>query len=172
MTFNCGQYEPREYCVQYRETDFNFASRLMEDEGIFYFFKHTENGHKMVIADTPQSHTDVPGLTSVRYDMVEGGARTADHVYQWRKTQAVRASKYTLWDHSFQQPTQNLEAKENILDSVEVGTVTHPLKDQANTSLEIYDFPGGYAERFDGVLPAAATNRRDCRRFSRITNER
>jgi type VI secretion system secreted protein VgrG len=152
--FQLGKYEPREYCVQYRETDFNFASRLMEDEGIFYFFEHTKNAHKMVIADTPQSHTDVPGLTSVRYEMVEGGARTADHVYQWRKTQAVRASKYTLWDHSFQQPTQNLEAKENILDSVEVGTITHPLKDQANTSLEIYDFPGGYAERFDGVSPS------------------
>jgi type VI secretion system secreted protein VgrG len=152
--FQLGKYEPREYCVQYRETDLNFASRLMEDEGIFYFFEHTKNAHKMVIADTPQSHTDVPGLTSVRYEMVEGGARTADHVYQWRKTQAVRASKYTLWDHSFQQPTQNLEAKENILDSVEVGTITHPLKDQANTSLEIYDFPGGYAERFDGVSPS------------------
>ncbi len=149
-----GHYEPREYCVQYRESDFNFASRLMEDEGIFYFFEHDKGTHKMVIADTPQAHTDVPGLTTVRYQMMEGGARTADHVYQWRKTQAVRASKYTLRDHSFQQPTQNLEAKENILDSVEVGTVTHKLKDQTNAQLEIYDFPGGYAERFDGISPS------------------
>src|SRR6516162_8469095 len=146
--------EPREYCVQYRETDFNFASRLMEDEGIFYFFEHTKSGHKMIIADTPQSHTDVPGLKTARYEMIEGGPRTGDHIYQWRKTQAVRASKYTLWDHSFQQPTQNLEAKENILDSIQVGTVTHNLKDQANAPLEIYDFPGGYAERFDGVSPS------------------
>ncbi len=149
-----GKYEPREYCVQYRETDFNFASRLMEDEGIYYFFQHSKSGHKMVIADTPQGHTDVPGLTTVRYQMAEGGPRTADHVYQWRKTQAVRASKYTLWDHNFQQPTQNLEAKENILDSVQVGTVSHKLKDQANAPLEIYDFPGGYAERFDGISPS------------------
>jgi len=149
-----GKYEPREYCVQYRETDFNFASRLMEDEGIFYFFEHSKTAHKMVIADTPQSHTNVPGLTTARYEMIEGGPRIGDHIYQWRKTQAVRASKYTLWDHSFQQPTQNLEAKENILDSVQVGTVTHNLKDQANALLEIYDFPGGYAERFDGVSPS------------------
>src|SRR5205085_5694418 len=70
-------YEPREYCVQYRETDFNFASRLMEDEGIFYFFKHTKGGHKMVVADTPQSHAEMPGLTTARYEMVEGGARKA-----------------------------------------------------------------------------------------------
>ncbi|MBV8141720.1 MAG: type VI secretion system tip protein VgrG, partial [Verrucomicrobia bacterium] len=149
-----GKYEPREYCVQYRETDFNFASRLMEDEGIYYFFEHSKSGHKMIIADTPQSHTDVPGLTTARYEMIEGGARKGDHVFQWRKTQAVRASKYTLRDHSFQQPTQNLEAKENILDSVQVGTVTHKLQDQANDPLEIYDFPGGYAERFDGISPS------------------
>src|SRR5262249_9011151 len=42
-----GPFEPRDYCVQYRETDYNFASRLMEEEGIFYFFKHTESGHQM-----------------------------------------------------------------------------------------------------------------------------
>src|SRR5580704_7660505 len=149
-----GQYEPREYCVQYRETDFNFASRLMEDEGIYYFFEHSKSGHKMLIADTPQSHSDVPGLTTVKYETVEGGPRKGDHVYQWRKTQAVRASRYTLRDRSFQQPTQNLEAKENILDSVQVGTVTHNLKVQANAPLEIYDFPGGYAERFDGISPS------------------
>jgi type VI secretion system secreted protein VgrG len=149
-----GQYEPREYCVQYRETDFNFASRLMEEEGIFYFFKHSNGRHQMVIADTPQSHSDVPGLKTVNYDIVVGGSQRTDHVYRWEKSQALRASKYTLWDHTFEQPTQNLEAKENILDTVHAGTVEHHLKDQANTPLEIYDFPGGYAYRFDGVSPS------------------
>ena len=149
-----GQYEPREYCVQYRETDFNFASRLMEEEGIYYFFKHSDGRHQMIIADTPQSHIDVPGLTTVNYDVVVGGSYQADHVYSWEKTQALRASKYTLRDHNFEQPTQNLEAKENILDSVQVGTVQHKLKDQANSSLEVYDYPGGYADRFDGVSPS------------------
>ena len=46
-----GTYQPREYCVQYRETDFNFVSRLLEDEGIFYFFEHTEDKHSLVLAD-------------------------------------------------------------------------------------------------------------------------
>src|SRR6185437_14299074 len=50
-----GTYEPREYCVQYRESDFNFASRLMEEEGIYYFFKHSTSGNTMVIGDTPQT---------------------------------------------------------------------------------------------------------------------
>jgi type VI secretion system secreted protein VgrG len=149
-----GHYEPREYCVQYRETDFDFASRLMEEEGIYYFFNHSESGHKMVIADTPQSHAEVPGLTTVRYDMTEGGPRKADHVFGWRKIQILRTAKYTLWDHNFQQPTQNLEAKTDITDSIQAGTVSHKLKDQSNGSLERYDFPGAYAVRFDGVSPS------------------
>jgi type VI secretion system secreted protein VgrG len=149
-----GHYEPREYCVQYREADFDFASRLMEEEGIFYFFDHSESGHKMVVADTPQGHDEVPGLTTVRYGMIEGGQRKADHIYEWRKIQSLRTAKYTLWDHNFQQPTQNLEAKTDITDSVQAGTISHKLKDSSNGTLERYDFPGAYAVRFDGVSPS------------------
>ncbi len=157
--FNCiyqlhGQYEYREYCVQYRETDFNFASRLMEEEGIYYFFQHSEGQHQMIVADTPQSHIDVSGTTSVKYDVVVGGPRRGGHIFGWQKTQSLRASKYTLWDHSFEQPKQNLEAKENILSSVKVGSIDHKLKLQANDPLEIYDYPGGYAVRFDGISPS------------------
>ena len=149
-----GQYEPREYCVQYRETDFDFVSRLMEEEGIYYFFKHTESGHKMVIADTLRSHPDVPGLTNARYGMTAGGARKGDHILTWRKSHSIRASKYSLWDHHFQQPTQNLEAKARVIPSVRAGSVEHKLNGQTNASLEIYEFPGGYAGRFDGVSPS------------------
>jgi type VI secretion system secreted protein VgrG len=149
-----GQYEHREYCVQYRETDFDFASRLMEEEGIFYFFKHTESGHKMIIADSSAAHIDVPGLTKAKYDVVEGGSPQADYIFEWRKTQSLRAAKYSLWDHTFQQPTKNLEAKDSIMASVQAGTVTHQLKGQASEPLEIYDFPGGYAVRFDGINPS------------------
>ena len=147
-------YEYREYCVQYRETDFNYASRLMEEEGIYYYFKHSDGSHKMIIGDTAQSHETVPGLPSARYDVIRGGPQIGDQIFGWQKTQALRASKYTLWDHSFEQPKQNLEAKENIFDSIDVGTVTHKLKTQANVPLEIYDFPGGYAVRFDGISPS------------------
>jgi type VI secretion system secreted protein VgrG len=151
-----GQYEPREYCVQYRETDFDFASRLMEEEGIYYLFKHSERGHKLVIADTLRSHPDVPGLTEARYGMTRGGARKEDHILSWRKSHSIRASKYALWDHHFQQPTQNLEAKARVIESVRAGSVEHKLNGQSNGSLEIYDFPGGYAGRFDGVSPSGA----------------
>ena len=55
-----GTYKPRDYCVQYRETDFNFASRLMEEEGIYYFFTHADGSHQMVVADTPRATPTCP----------------------------------------------------------------------------------------------------------------
>src|SRR5205809_5612941 len=55
-----GTFEPRNYCVQYRESDWDFASRLMEEEGIYYYFEHTEDTHRLIIANTPQSHRECP----------------------------------------------------------------------------------------------------------------
>ena len=55
-----GKFEPRDYCVQYAESDFAFVSRLMEEEGMYYFFTHTDSENKMVVADSPQSHRISP----------------------------------------------------------------------------------------------------------------
>src|SRR5262249_23545215 len=62
------KFHPRNYCVQYRETDFAFASRLMEEEGIFYFFKHTKDGHQLVLANTPHSYPEVPEQPKVVFE--------------------------------------------------------------------------------------------------------
>ncbi len=156
-----GTYKPRDYCVQYRETDFNFASRLMEEEGIYYFFNHADGSHKMVVADTPMSHPDVPGATTAIYEVVEGGLRKEDRVQTWQKSQEIRSGKYTLRDQCFELPGQNLEAVKPTLDSVQVGTVSHKLKVAGNDALEIYDYPGGYAQRFDGVTPGGSDRASD-----------
>jgi type VI secretion system secreted protein VgrG len=146
-----GSFNPRDFCVQYRESDFNFASRLMEEEGIFYFFTHTADGHKLVLANTPQAHPAMPEESELIYEEVEGGEREEDRVHDWEKVQELRSGKYTLWDHCFELPHKNLEAEEPILDSVTVGAVTHKLKVGNNDKLEIYDYPGAYAQRFDGI---------------------
>jgi type VI secretion system secreted protein VgrG len=146
-----GTFHPRDYCVQYRETDFNFASRLMEEEGIYYFFKHSANGHTMVVANTPQSHPDVPGQSRVVFEEVEGGYRDDDRVHGWEKTQELRSGKHTLWDHCFELPHKHVEADKTILPNVQVGKVNHKLEVGGNARLEIYDYPGEYAQRFDGV---------------------
>ncbi len=146
-----GQYEKREYCVQYRESDFDFASRLMEEEGIFYFFKHTESGHEMVVADAAAAHPDVPGTKNVQWNVEEGKRREMHNVQEWVKRQEVRSGKFALWDHSFQRPDDNFESKQPAQDSIAVGKVTHKLKFAANEKLELYDYPGEFAQRFDGM---------------------
>lgn len=55
-----GEYVEREYCVQYRETDFAFVSRLMEEEGIFYYFRHSEEGHTLMLQDWEAGYFDLP----------------------------------------------------------------------------------------------------------------
>jgi len=70
-----GTFQPRDYCVQYRESDFQFASRLMEEEGIYYFFMHTADSDEMVVANTPQSHLEIPDPSRLIYEEIEGGTR-------------------------------------------------------------------------------------------------
>src|SRR2546427_455144 len=81
-----GTFHPRDYCVQYRETDFNFASRLMEEEGIYYFFKHTRNSHMMVVANTPQSHPDMPLGSRIIFDETAEGREDDLRVKSWQKS--------------------------------------------------------------------------------------
>ncbi|WP_165244036.1 type VI secretion system Vgr family protein [Paludisphaera soli] len=148
-----GKYEPRDYCVQYRESDFDFASRLMEEEGIFYFFTHAEGGHTMIVADQPAAHQDVPFDTSVTYEAIEGTALKEDRMTLLEKSQDLRPMKVVLWDHCFELPHKHLEVEKLIQDSVQVGDVSHKLKIGNPSQLELYDWPGGYAQRFDGVDP-------------------
>src|SRR5260370_24780322 len=105
-----GTFQPRDFCVQYRETDFNFASRLMEEEGIYYFFKHTEEGHQMVVANTPQTHPNLPSSSEIIYEGLSGGLRDEDRILSWEKTQELRSSKFTLWGHCFELPQKHRDA--------------------------------------------------------------
>ena len=145
------RYEPREYCVQYRETDFAFASRLMEEEGIAFFFEHSDGSHTMVLADDPNAHPRVPGLSSIVYEELAGGYRDDDRITAWEKTQEVRSTRFVLWDHAFEMPHKHLESESIILDSVAVGEEIHKLRLPGTENLEVFDWPGGFAHDFDGI---------------------
>ena len=146
-----GPFEPRDYCVQYRESDFAFASRLMEEEGIFYFFKHSAGSHTMVVANDPGSHSDLPVKSTLIFESVGGGTREEDRVNAWEKSQELKSSKVVLWDHCFELPHKHLEAEYPIQGAVAAGKSSHKLKLGANAKLELYDYPGAYAQRFDGI---------------------
>ena len=64
-----GDFTPRDYCVQYRETDFNFVSRLMEEEGIYYYFNHQKKKHVLILANDPAAHEACPAQKTARYDL-------------------------------------------------------------------------------------------------------
>ena len=145
------KYEPRDYCVQYRETDWNFGARLMEEEGIYFYFEHSDGSHKMVVSDNPLEHPELKGESKIIYEEVEGGTRDENRIWAWRKEQEMRPGKYVLWDHSFELPYKHLEAEALIHDSVPVGKETHKLKVAGVDQLEVYDYPGEYAQRFDGI---------------------
>ncbi|MCL4806731.1 MAG: type VI secretion system tip protein VgrG [Thermoanaerobaculia bacterium] len=146
-----GKYEKRDFCVQYRESDFNFCSRLMEEEGIFYFFRHEDGQHTMVVADSGAAFPDLPGESEITFEELSGGARDDNRIWAWERAQEARSVKYLLWDHCFELPHKHLEAEVPLLDTVQAGKETHKLKVKGSGTWEVYDWPGEYAQRFDGI---------------------
>jgi type VI secretion system secreted protein VgrG len=143
-----ASYERRAYVVQHNESDYDFLTRLFEEEGIYFFFEQGMEGHRLVLVDGPQGHT---ALEPARFDADGELKRSRESVYAWEKTQNLRSGKVTLWDHQFELPSSNLEGSALLQEAVAAGGVTHLLRTAAGDGLEIYDYPGGYAERFDGI---------------------
>jgi type VI secretion system secreted protein VgrG len=147
-----GEFAARDYCVQYRETDFDFISRLMEEEGISYFFTHGSDRHTMVLVNTPDGNPALADAIPFRRDLTFPARGSS--VFAWAKAQEIRSGKVTLWDHNFETPGLTLEGSATIQESVLVGQIVHRLAIAGNDQLEVYDYPGGYAKRFDGIDPA------------------
>src|ERR1051326_6746426 len=78
-----GEFVKRDYCVQYRESDFNFVSRLMEEEGICYFFEHEHGKHTLVLGNDPAAHKECPNQPTARYEGSAGGWQDDDVIQQW-----------------------------------------------------------------------------------------
>ncbi len=129
-------YVQREYCVQYRETDFAFISRLMEQEGIFYFFQHDNNKHTLVWADAKSAYQDC-AENQVTYT---AGELVPNHVDRWDHGYEFRSGKYTQTDYNFETPATDLQSQT---------TTIMPVTD--TQKYEVYDYPGLYAKKADGT---------------------
>jgi type VI secretion system secreted protein VgrG len=145
-------YAPRNYCVQYRETDFAFICRLMEEEGIRFTFRHGPDGHQMVISDGT-TYANVDGPNPVRWDATRGGTRDTPRIRSWSRVQEIGSTGCTLWDHHFQLPDQHLQATEAVAEAVRMGGVPHQLRGSFNAELEVFDGLARRAADFDGVAP-------------------
>jgi type VI secretion system secreted protein VgrG len=128
-------YRKWDYCVQYQESDFNFVSRMMEHEGIYYFFKHEMGKHTLVLADSPAGHDALPEYAKVPY-IGRDAASIADeeHFDGWMPSKQVESGAYLTDDYDFTKPRAKLEQRK-----------THPLG-HPNDRYRVYQYPGGYTE--------------------------
>ena len=131
-------YRQWEYCVQYRETDFDFVSRLMEQEGIYYYFTHANGKHMLVLADSISSHQPYPGYEQITYFPPSQSITESEHVSDWRIEQRVQPGAYSQSDFDFQVPKKSLRATSRIE------------RPHAGSEFEIYDYPGEYEDFEDG----------------------
>ena len=137
-----GSYSPREFCVQYRETDFNFVSRLLEQEGIYYFFEHENGSHKMVLCDNMVCHTEDPQHEILRFI---GGAEARERrgtITDWSFAKQVKPGKFAHNDFNFVTPLPDPNLR-----LLARSSAPEPQKPAA---YEIYDNPGGYGDIGEG----------------------
>lgn len=137
-----GSYAARPYCVQYRETDFNFVSRLMEEEGIYYFHRHTADSHTLVICDSMTKHPEFTGYGAVKFRESQDQMLDLEAITEWRQTYELTSGKVTLTDYDYLKPATSLKVDHASPEPT-------PLP-----ALEHYDFPGLYTETSRGTALA------------------
>jgi type VI secretion system secreted protein VgrG len=103
-----GDFVTRDYCVQYRETDFNFVSRLMEEEGICYYFDHRDGKHTLILANDASAHEPCPNQNTARYDFRGGAIVYEDVVTEWQYQEEFRTGKWAQTDYNFETPSTSL----------------------------------------------------------------
>ena len=140
-----ASYPKWEYCVQYRETAFNFVSRLMEQEGIYYYFKHDNGKHTLVLCDTIGSHLKFAGYEELLYyPRTNKAAQVVEYLWSWVVQHEVQSGTFAVNDFDFQSPKKKLLSQTTID------------RGHAAAAFELYDYPGqftvaGEGERYSRV---------------------
>jgi type VI secretion system secreted protein VgrG len=125
-------YAPLEFCVQYRESDFNFVSRLMEHEGIYYYFKHEDEKHTLVLADGYSAHDTVDGYETVPYKTQNDFGVDEDYLHAWTVAQQIRPGSFASTDYDFTRPRADL-----------LSQLSMPF-DNAQADRALFDYPGDF----------------------------
>lgn len=129
-----GTYPPLEYCVQYRESDFDFVSRLMEEVGIFYFFRFDADRHVLVLADSKGAYNDCD-QNEVEY----APGQQEGYVTSWEHRYEFVAGKYAQTDYDFASPDTDLYTESPTV-----------IELPGTEAYELFDYPGGYADKGKG----------------------
>lgn len=129
-------YAAKPYCVQYRERDFDFASRLLEQEGIAYCFEHGEKSHKLVAFDDSSARPDCKGESELVYTSAEKTERDQNEVSEWTVEQKVPPGRYALTGHDFTSPSDD-----------NLASAASTIKIGGNANREIFDYPPYYTSK-------------------------
>ena len=132
-------YRRWKYCVQYRETDFNFVSRLLEHEGIYYYFRHTNGHNTLVLTDSSSKQTAVPNYEKVPFiapDRLVGA--DIEHISSWDFAREIQSGVYVHDDYDLERPSVELRTQKVVARAYEP------------SNYEVYDYPGQYVQKADG----------------------
>jgi type VI secretion system secreted protein VgrG len=129
-----GTYAEREYCVQYRESDFNFVSRLMEEEGIHYFFRHENGRHELVLADSNAVFQTIENADEIEMAAPDSTGDLAGQLTEWQHDHSFVSGRFAQTDFNFKTPSTSL-----------MKTATSRVGVPGAESFEIYEYPGRYA---------------------------
>ncbi|CAI8915932.1 type VI secretion system tip protein VgrG [Kosakonia quasisacchari] len=134
-----GNYRVWDYCVQYQESSFEFVSRLMELEGISYYFRHQADRHMLVLNDADSKHETFPGYESIPYhSTTSGGVTDEEGISQWAMEDSVTPGKLSLEDYDFRQPNAWLfQARQN------------PASPNPG-DIDVYEWPGRFTQHSHG----------------------
>jgi len=122
-------YEKRRHCVQYRETDLIFISRLLEEEGIFYFFEHSKDKHLLVFADSTIAYKPIDGEPKVKFNAGGGLVAEEESISELAMTRSVRPGKIAQAAYNFKKPSLDLTVQK---------------QGKTHDKYEIYDYPCNY----------------------------
>ena len=134
-----GTYRKWNYCVQYRETDFNFISRLLEEEGIYYYIKHTDGHNTVVLTDSTSKHTPTSGYEKVSFVSPEQVIRPElERITSWDFTREIQPGVYVHDDYDLERPSVELKTRKVLA------------RAYSPSDYEVYDYPGHYVQKPDG----------------------
>lgn len=127
-------YRTWPYCVQYGESDFAFISRLCEYEGIYYYFDHSEDEHKLIFADSSAVHKDIPGDSKLTFHADDQALPSHGPVITaWGNVDSLYSNEHSMVDYDFEKSTAKLD-------------VSHSINKNSGRKMEIYDPLPGYIE--------------------------
>lgn len=144
-----GVYPKMPYCVQYRETDFDFVCRLLEDAGIYFYFTHEVDKHTLVLADSYGAHQPIVGYQSLKFaGSMHGNALREESVSEWAVSGEIQAGSYALTDFDYEKASASNNG--SLLSKAQIPSGF------AVPDFELFDYPGNYASAEAGNALALA----------------